>query len=76
MFQPNQILLEGMTIELFLEKVREVVREEMKANEEVYELTKVQACKKLNISFPTLKKRLERENITKIFNTDLHRLQK
>ena len=70
----NQIILQGITLDELMDGLRTIVRDEIKAKEEVYELTKAEACRRLDISFPTLKKRMKRENIDIIYNTNLSKL--
>lgn len=72
----GQIILQGITIKQLEERFRAIVKEELSSDKQIYQLSKKDACNRLKISFPTLQKRMEREGLTEIYNTDLHKLER
>lgn len=71
----QEILLNGISLDDLVERFRSVVREEIKNDKEVYVIKKAEACRRLGISFPTLQRRLKREGMTIIKNTNIDKLQ-
>lgn len=71
----NEIILQGTTLDDLFSKLREIIREEIKNEREVIEYNKAEACRRLGISFPTLQKRLKRENIEVITNINIEKLK-
>ena len=73
------IILQGMTIEDLFSEFRRITREEIRKSKEdnsVYTLSKAEACRRLEITFPTLQRWMKLEGITEIKESDLEKLNK
>lgn len=68
-----QLIIQGISsIDELIARFREIIKEE---TTEAYEISKAEACRRLGISYPTLMKRMDRENISELKNTDLDKLK-
>ena len=70
-----RIILEGISLEEHIELMRQIIREELGKKEKVRQITKKEACDELHINFRTLQRIMEREGMTKIYNTDIPRIK-
>ena len=70
-----EIILVGLSKDEYAEIVRSIIREELGKKEKVRLITKKEACDELHINFRTLQRIMEKEGMTKIYNTDIPRIK-
>ncbi len=70
-----EIILIGLSKDEIAEMVRSIIREELGKKEKVIQITKKEACDELHVNFRTLQRIMEKEGMTKIFNTDIPRIK-
>jgi hypothetical protein len=70
------IILEGLSLEDFLNNLRKIVREEITANDnkKVSPLSKTEACRQLGITDKTLRKVMADMNLNEVFPADITRI--
>jgi len=72
----RKIILEGLSLEDFQSMLRELIREEITANDskKVAPMSKTEACRQLGITNKTLSKVLKEMNLVDVFPSDINRI--
>ncbi len=70
------IIIQGITLDDFLNKIKETVRAEIAVNEEkrVTVLSKSEAGRQLGINYRTLQKVMDEMKLTELYPSDLDRI--
>ena len=70
------IIIQGITLDDFLNKIKETVRAEIAVNEEkkVCVLTKSEAGRQLGLNYRTLQKVMDEMKLTELYPSDLDRI--